>query len=62
MQKVPVPVIPNSDCEEMYKEAGYIEHIPNIFICAGYQGGKQDSCEVSIKRIIFVIINVTAQS
>lgn len=49
MQKVPVPVITNRECEVMYRHAGYIEDIPNIFICAGYEGGKRDSCEVSQK-------------
>ena len=47
MQQVSVPVINNSDCENMYRRAGYVEHIPNIFICAGYADGKKDSCEVS---------------
>ncbi|KAA0202934.1 hypothetical protein HAZT_HAZT005536 [Hyalella azteca] len=45
MQKVPVPVITNSECEVMYRNAGYIEDIPNIFICAGYELGRRDSCE-----------------
>ncbi|XP_042207156.1 cell wall protein AWA1-like isoform X2 [Homarus americanus] len=45
MQKVPVPVITNKDCEDMYRVAGYVEHIPNIFICAGYESGSRDSCE-----------------
>lgn len=45
LQKVPVPVIPNNDCEIMYRNAGYSEHIPSIFICAGYEGGQRDSCE-----------------
>ncbi|KYN13009.1 hypothetical protein ALC57_14855 [Trachymyrmex cornetzi] len=31
----------------MYKNAGYIEHIPHIFICAGWRNGGCDSCEVS---------------
>lgn len=47
MQKVPVPVITNRECEAMYRVAGYVEHIPNIFICAGYEAGGKDSCEVS---------------
>ena len=34
----------------MYRDAGYIEHIPYIFICAGYREGGKDSCEV-IKRL-----------
>lgn len=46
MQQVPVPVINNTECENMYRRAGYVEHIPKIFICAGYADGKRDSCEV----------------
>jgi len=45
MQQVSVPIINNTECEGMYRRAGYVEHIPSIFICAGYQEGKQDSCE-----------------
>ncbi|PNF43461.1 hypothetical protein B7P43_G10804 [Cryptotermes secundus] len=29
----------------MYRSAGYIEHIPEIFICAGWKKGGFDSCE-----------------
>ncbi|CAG9763764.1 unnamed protein product [Ceutorhynchus assimilis] len=29
----------------MYRSAGYIEHIPHIFICAGWRRGGFDSCE-----------------
>ena len=49
MQQVSVPIINNTECEGMYRRAGYVEHIPSIFICAGYQEGKQDSCEVIFK-------------
>ncbi|KAE8741169.1 hypothetical protein FOCC_FOCC013332 [Frankliniella occidentalis] len=45
LQEVSVPVINNSVCETMYHAAGYIEHIPNIFICAGWRKGGFDSCE-----------------
>jgi len=48
LQQVAVPVINNSVCEAMYRNAGYIEHIPHIFICAGWRNGGFDSCEVSI--------------
>jgi hypothetical protein len=48
LQEVSVPVINNSVCETMYRSAGYIEHIPEIFICAGWRKGGFDSCEVSI--------------
>jgi len=51
LQEVSVPVINNSVCETMYRSAGYIEHIPEIFICAGWRKGGFDSCEVSIVEI-----------
>uniref|UniRef100_T1KUT5 Peptidase S1 domain-containing protein n=1 Tax=Tetranychus urticae TaxID=32264 RepID=T1KUT5_TETUR len=40
-----VPVITNQECEMMYRRAGYLEEIPNIFICAGMSSGGKDSCE-----------------
>ncbi|EDW79819.2 uncharacterized protein Dwil_GK17815 [Drosophila willistoni] len=45
LQEVAVPVINNTICESMYRTAGYIEHIPHIFICAGWKKGGYDSCE-----------------
>lgn len=45
LQEVSVPVINNTVCESMYRTAGYIEHIPHIFICAGWRRGGFDSCE-----------------
>ncbi|XP_030368864.1 serine proteinase stubble [Scaptodrosophila lebanonensis] len=45
LQEVAVPVINNTICESMYRVAGYIEHIPHIFICAGWKKGGYDSCE-----------------
>ncbi|CAH2056378.1 unnamed protein product, partial [Iphiclides podalirius] len=45
LQEVQVPVINNTACEAMYQAAGYTEHIPNIFICAGWRSGGADSCE-----------------
>ena len=47
LQEVDLPVISNSDCEKMYERAGFREHIPHIFICAGYAEGGKDSCEVN---------------
>ncbi len=46
MQQVSVPIINNTECEGMFRRAGYVELIPHIFICAGYADGKRDSCEV----------------
>ncbi|KAJ2938197.1 hypothetical protein O0L34_g18536 [Tuta absoluta] len=48
LQEVEVPVINNTACEAMYQAAGYNEHIPNIFICAGWKKGGSDSCEGNI--------------
>ena len=48
MQEVDLPIIENNVCEGMYRQAGFIEHIPEIFICAGYAAGGKDSCEVII--------------
>ncbi|XP_047516539.1 serine proteinase stubble isoform X2 [Pieris napi] len=45
LQEVQVPIINNTACESMYQSAGYNEHIPNIFICAGWKNGGSDSCE-----------------
>jgi len=47
MQKVTLPIINNTECERMYETAGFREHIPHIFICAGYREGGKDSCEVT---------------
>ena len=41
-----LPIINNTECEAMYEKAGFREHIPHIFICAGYREGGKDSCEV----------------
>ncbi|XP_076322007.1 serine protease 42-like [Tachypleus tridentatus] len=45
IQNVDVTVITNRECMDMYRKAGYIEHIPDIFICAGLSEGGLDSCE-----------------
>lgn len=45
IQHVDVPIITNDECEKMYKKAGFIEEIPNMFVCAGISKGGKDSCE-----------------
>merc|ERR1711874_637974 len=45
LQEVSLPIINNTECEAMYEKAGFREHIPHIFICAGYREGGKDSCE-----------------
>ena len=46
LQEVDLPIINNTECGAMYEKAGFREHIPGIFICAGYKEGGKDSCEV----------------
>ena len=53
LQEVSLPIITNNECEGMYRKAGYIEHIPNIFICAGFSTGGKDSCEVRNQKLVF---------
>ena len=48
LQEVDLPIINNTQCEAMYEKAGFREHIPHIFICAGYREGGKDSCEVKM--------------
>ncbi|GFU25105.1 serine proteinase stubble [Nephila pilipes] len=45
IQEVSLPIITNKLCENMYRQAGFVEEIPDIFICAGYPNGGKDSCE-----------------
>jgi hypothetical protein len=55
LQEVAVPVINNTVCEAMYKSAGYNEHIPHIFLCAGWRNGGYDTCQVS-SHFLFAIL------
>lgn len=43
LQQVSLPVITNAQCQEMYRNAGYKEVIPFIFLCAGTPEGKVSS-------------------
>lgn len=44
--KVSVPIVSNDRCKSMFLRAGRHEFIPDIFLCAGYETGGQDSCQV----------------
>lgn len=40
-----VPIVSNDNCKSMFLKAGRQEYIPDIFLCAGYEKGGQDSCQ-----------------
>lgn len=44
--QVSVPIVSNDRCKSMFLRAGRHEFIPDIFLCAGYESGGQDSCQV----------------
>ncbi|CAL7938578.1 unnamed protein product [Xylocopa violacea] len=45
LQEVSVPIVSNDRCKSMFLRAGRHEFIPDIFLCAGYESGGQDSCQ-----------------
>ena len=44
--QVSVPIVSNEKCQSMFLRAGRHEVIPDIFMCAGYENGGRDSCQV----------------
>lgn len=48
LHEVRMPILSNKECEQMYYEAGYVENIRDVFVCAGLSSGGLDACEVSI--------------
>ena len=47
LHQVTVPIIENSKCQEMFTKSGHKKIVRESFLCAGYDEGKKDSCEVS---------------
>ncbi|XP_043276416.1 serine proteinase stubble-like isoform X2 [Venturia canescens] len=45
LQEVSVPIVSNDRCKTMFLRADRHEYIPEIFLCAGYETGGQDSCQ-----------------
>lgn len=46
MQHVPVPVIENNICENWHKQRGINIKIYDEMMCAGYETGGKDACQV----------------
>jgi hypothetical protein len=44
---VSVPIIENEKCQNMFTRSGHKKIVRESFLCAGYDEGKKDSCEVS---------------
>ena len=43
-----MPIVSNDKCKSMFLRAGRHEVIPDIFMCAGYDHGGRDSCQVRL--------------
>ena len=53
LQEVRVPIVSNDKCKNMFLSAGRHEYIPDIFMCAGYDEGGRDSCQVCVPLYIY---------
>lgn len=45
LQVVKLPILANSQCQQMFLDAGHVKAIRDTFLCAGYPDGGKDSCE-----------------
>ena len=48
-----MPIVSNDKCKSMFLRAGRHEVIPEIFMCAGYDLGGRDSCQVRILYVFY---------
>ena len=48
-----MPIVSNDKCKSMFLRAGRHEVIPDIFMCAGYDHGGRDSCQVWVFFRVF---------
>ena len=53
LHQVTVPIIDNDKCQNMFIKSGHKKTVRESFLCAGYDEGKKDSCEVRIHMYIF---------
>ena len=52
--QVDVPVLSNSECNNMFKLAALDEHVSEeIWVCAGYRDGGKDACDVSVQCKVY---------
>ena len=42
-----MPVLSKEDCDAMFLKSKMMYDLPDIMICAGYEEGKRDACDVS---------------
>ena len=48
LSQVDVPILSNSECNNLFKLAALDEHVSeDIWVCAGYREGGKDACDVS---------------
>lgn len=48
LHQVSVPIIDNEKCQNMFIKSGHNKKVRESFLCAGYDNGEKDSCEVRI--------------
>ncbi len=47
LHQVSVPIMNNTKCQELFTKSGHVKRVRTSFLCAGYENGQKDSCEVS---------------
>ena len=51
MQKVSVPILDNHDCQDLFKREKKSLDIVDTFVCAGFEQGGKDACQVCLKIV-----------
>ena len=51
LHQVTVPIIDNEKCQSMFTNSGHKKVVRESFLCAGYEKGEKDSCEVIKKKL-----------
>ena len=54
LHQVSVPIIENEKCQNMFTRSGHKKIVRESFLCAGYDEGKKDSCEVTTNFVSLV--------